>query len=109
MAYPTITVLGKSSNKAYLRFFNKDIPVPITSTTKMVLELDTRKEISSESYPSMFNWDTGTTGVAAIALGTLWWPTRIYYAKIISFDDFYDEGLYWGTIRIKAIENANTT
>jgi len=108
MAFPTITVLGKSSNKAYIRFLNKGTPVNVTSTYRMLLELDTKAEIDSDDYPGFFNWNTGIIGVVTLSLGNMWWPTKIYYAKVITFDDLHEEGIYWGNLRIKAIENANT-
>lgn len=109
MAFPTISVLGRSSNKALFRLTNKGIPVHITSTTDVVIELDTKQEIKFSETPFVFDWLSGPPGVLKLSLGKLWWPTRIYYAKLITIDDFYPEGLFWGMFRIRAMENANAS
>lgn len=105
MSFPTITVYGNSDNTSKLRFYNKGVPVKLDYVTKIIVELNTGKELSSEQYPGMFKWRDMPVGVVAFKFGIEWWSTNIFYGKIIVFDEVFVRGIYWGTIRIRSMEN----
>lgn len=105
MGFPTITVYGQSSNTNKFRLLEKREPVDLRLVKKVCLELDTQREINSEDYPGMFDWWTGARGVLKMQLGFLWWPTGIFYSKLIVYDEFNYRGVYWGSFRIRALEN----
>lgn len=106
MAFPTVTVYGNSDSCSQLRLLNNNIPVNLAPVIKMVLELDDNTEISSVDNPKMFNWEDCNEGVLTLKLGyKKWWPDSIFYAKLIVYDAGHIHGIYWGTLRIRALEN----
>jgi len=106
MSFPTITVYGNSENVQSLRLLDKGEPVNLSSVTRVLLELDDRTEVDSDISPSLFDWiNPGTLGVVWFFLGRKFWSTKIYYAKVIVYDDLNYEGIFWGYLRIRAIEN----
>lgn len=105
MSFPTLTVYGDSANFNRIRLFDDGEPADLTHVSEIALELDDAQEISSKQDPNLFNWRTGVKGVVDLKLGILWWPTRIFYAKVIVYDPANYRGIYWGTIRIRALEN----
>jgi hypothetical protein len=105
MGFPTITVYGDSSNRSQMRLLNDNIPVDLRLVTRMSLELDTRGEVSSDTSKGIFDWWSGPKGVLRLNLGREWWPTGIFYSKLIVYDEVNARGVYWGTFRIRALEN----
>lgn len=105
MSFPTITVYGESDNEQKLRLFSNDIPVTLKDVTKISIELNNKVELDSETYPNMFRIYIHDKGVIGLKLGLIWWPTHIYYGKLIVYDDLNDRGIYWGTMRLRTMEN----
>lgn len=105
MSFPTITVYGNSDNKQSLRFFNRRGPVKLNVVTRVVIELNTGEELDSDRDKTLFVWPEPTIGVMSLRLGRRWWPTNIYYGKMVVYDEYYTSGLYWGMLRIRSIEN----
>ncbi len=105
MSYPTVTVLGNTNNKSYLRLYSDEEVAQISDISRVVLELNTTEEIDSKVNAGIFQWIGLPKGVLGLRLGRYWWHTQIYYAKLIVFDEAYDEGIFWGTLRIRAMEN----
>jgi len=105
MAFPTITVYGESSNTNTLRLFENKVPVNLKLVKKIRLELDNRAEIDSERNPGVFDWWTGARGVLKMQLGFLWWPTAVYYSKLVVYDELNFRGVFWGAFRIRSLEN----
>lgn len=106
MSFPTITVYGESDNVQSLRLLDSSEPVNLKGVTRVVLELDDRTELDSDSAPELFDWlSPGTLGVMWFFLGRRWWSTRIFYAKLIVYDELNYQGVFWGNLRIRAIEN----
>ena len=105
MGFPTITVYGESSNTAQIRLLENKEPVDLRLVRAMSLELNNREEISSTTEPAVFDWTSGARGVVRLNLGTAWWPTGVFYSKLIVYDDLNYRGVYWGSFRIRALEN----
>lgn len=105
MSYPTITVYGNSNNKNYLRLYADQEVAEISEITRVSIELNTKEEIDSDVNSGIFQWRGLPKGVLGLRLGRYWWRTNIYYGKLIIYDEAYDKGIFWGTLRIRAIEN----
>ena len=107
MSFPTVTVYGNSDNLQNLRLLDRGEPVNLASVTRILLELDDKTEVDSAISPSTFSWRSpGALGVLRLFLGRdRFWSTKIYYAKLIVYDDLNYSGIFWGNLRIRAIEN----
>ena len=104
MSFPTITVYGDSDNEQQIRLYSGEDPTDLHYATRFLIELNTKEEIDSTTSPKVFVKHK-TRGVLGLRLGLLWWPTNIYYGKLIVYDDFHSNGLYWGTMRLRTMEN----
>lgn len=109
MSFPTVTTYGNSDNLQSLRLLDKGEPVNLSGVTRVLLELDDQREIDSDLSPETFNWlAPETLGVVWLFLGrNRFWSTKIFYTKLIVYDDLNYEGVFWGYFRIRAIENTN--
>lgn len=106
MSFPTVTVYGNSSNVQSLRLFDRGEPVNLAGVTRVLLELDDKTEIDSDVSPSLFSWrHVEVKGVVRFFLGRRFWSTKIFYAKLLIYDELNYRGIFWGYFRIRAIEN----
>ena len=108
MSLPTIVVYSKSNNRNTLRLLDKESPVNLEETTKIELRLDDGSVLSSEFYPSQISWSTppDPNGLVYLALGSLFFTTRIYTVELLVFDPENTLGIFFGLFRIRAIEES---
>lgn len=104
---PNIVVYSTSNNLNILKLYDKGSLVSLNSTTKIEIRLDSGLTISSASYPSLINWNTGADplGVVTLKLGEMAWETKIYTAELMVFDAINTFGNFWGLFRIQGIED----
>lgn len=108
MAVPTIVVYSYSTNRDIIRLSNAGEPVSLKSVTKIELRLDSGRVLSSKIYDHAINWniqeDPGSKGEVYLQLGRLFFATKEYIADVMVFDDLNFLGVFWGYLRIRAIE-----
>ncbi len=106
-AVPTIVVYSKSNNLNIVRLHENGEPVALTTITKIELRLrETGEAISSSDYPDAVSWAVGNErrGLVYLRLGSLFFTTKTYSAEVIVFDPVNPLGIYFGNMRIRAIE-----
>jgi hypothetical protein len=108
MSFPTITVYGESDNEYRIRLYSDEDPVNLDDIRKIAIELNNNVELDSYKYPSMFHLYRNIKGVLGLRLGLIWWPTNIYYGKLVMYDDIHSRGIYWGTMRLRTMENTTS-
>lgn len=93
--------LGKS-NTIDLLLKADGSAVDLSSVTRMTLDFD-GTVIDSDTSPSAFDWDTGTTGKVVLALGAESISAGTYRALLTVYDDTNVNGIAWDRIKIVVV------
>ena len=108
MAVPTIVVYSYSSNRNTIRLLNKEEPVSLKSVQQIDLRLDNGRVLTSLNNPRKIQWDVddepNAKGNVYLELGRDFFTTKDYIADVMVFDDLNTLGVFWGYLRIRAIE-----
>lgn len=77
----------------------------LSSVTRMVLkDTDGGFTIDSDTAPSAFDWNTGTTGKVIMALGGQNLTAGTCICSLIVYDPTNDDGIHWGEIVFKVVD-----
>ena len=68
--------------------------VDLSPVTKMELVLDNDEVISSDTYPSAFDWTSGSTGELILDLGDVV-NVGNYVAWLVVYDSTNTDGIVW--------------
>jgi len=104
----TIIVYSPSSNRKRIQLLDGDIPIDLRLVTKMAIKVGKNEIIDSDAYPSVFKWGPSVSisvGVVDLYLGNVVMADRITDAEFVVYDEFHHQGLFFGFIRIRWIED----
>jgi len=96
-----VDVFIESDNRTSVRLLDCDKEIDLSSVEKVSIDLLNGASIDSDTYPRMFSWKT-IPSVVVITPGRYDMPleTGVYRGQLYIYDDRYDLGLMFGSVRL---------
>lgn len=103
MSIPTIPIEYLSNNRFFVRLYDCDKLINLTSITKVSLNFYNGNALSSEDYPYSFDWRSTPKGFVMVRLD--WKDLNVqagsYNANFVIYDDLNYLGILFGVLRFK--------